>query len=103
MNTNEAVLWIVILALAFALYLALKAMAVLSELQATVDKALYAEVEIYALPNGKGGLALEAIAAIEHDRDGINTWVHLKGETTICLTWAQGVELEQAWREWSRG
>lgn len=69
-----------------------------------VGKGLVQEPKIYDLPNGKGGIALDAIAAVQHEGDGINTWVYLKAGhgAALCLTWADGVELEQAWRAWAK-
>lgn len=76
----------------------------LTALKRTVDVALVWEVKIYDLPRGQGGVALDAIASVQHAGDGINTWVYLKAGNgaAMCLTWADGVELEQAWREWAR-
>ena len=76
----------------------------LTALKRAVDVALVREVKIYDLPRGQGGVALDAIASVHHAGDGINTWVYLKAGNgaAMCLTWADGVELEQAWREWAR-
>jgi len=76
----------------------------LTALKRTVDEALVREGKIYDLPKGRGGVALDAIAAIQHEGDGINSWVYFKAGhgAVLCLTWADGVELEQAWREWAR-
>jgi hypothetical protein len=76
----------------------------LTALKRSVEEVLVQEPKIHDLPNGKGGIALDAIAAVQHEGDGVNTWVYLKAGhgAALCLTWADGVELEQAWRAWAK-
>lgn len=72
-----------------------------------------AKTALYPLPHGKGTIDLDAITLIVHDHDGLNTrvWLDLaEDEETppgcvrpvpwpvLVLPWAQGIELEQAWK-----
>lgn len=104
-NATDMLSLVTLLALGYALFLTRKVMAHLQAIKEYAEEARHRDVAIHDLPNGRGGVALEAIAAIEHDRDGINTWVHLKRDhgATLCLTWALGIALEQAWKAWSKG
>jgi len=77
---------------------------VLRRMERRVEEIFVSDERLFDLPNGKGGVALSAIAAVVHDVDGFNVWVYLKSGqgAALCLTWAEGVELEQAWREWQK-
>lgn len=92
-------------ALAAALTSLFMTAVVLRRMELQVQAALDMTEEIFDLPNGKGGVTLSAISGIVHDAGGhINTWVYLKYDagSPLCLTWADGVDLEQAWREWQK-
>jgi hypothetical protein len=72
-----------------------------------------AQTALYELPNGMGMVDLDAITLIAHDYDGLNTRVWLdRAEDDelppgmvrgvpwpqLTLSWAHGVELQQAWK-----
>lgn len=91
-------------ALATAITSLVMAGVVLRRLELQVKAALANSEKIYDMPKDRGGVAFSSIAAVIHDVDGFNVWVYLKSGhgAALCLTWADGVELEQAWREWQR-